>query len=216
LSLLLAFALYLIPPSHELAQPGSVRFNATEPNLIHTRWRAESRSGSWIAPEISLAQAGTYWISAATKARVKSYAPQAFDEAAARFGLEMIADYRKTYKLQTKPTRLLESTYAKTMIRVGAAKASDPGLPLHLPIELILRAPTLLQLNFRGQPIAGVPVMVNGKRLGYTNGAGQLPLAGQTGKLEISASVARAYMDRATADWEVFTATMTLPEVARR
>ncbi len=214
--LFLAFALYLTPPSHELAQPGSVRFDLTEPQLLHTRWRSPAANGNWAPPEIRLSQPGTYWISAATKARVLTLDPKAFATEAGRLGLEMIVDYRKSYNLQAKPLRMVHSAYAKTMVRVGALRSDSAELLLHLPVELVLRAPSLLQLNFRGQPIAGIPVMINGKKFGYTNGAGQLPLSGLPGRLEVSASVVRAYPDRSTADWEVFTATLTLPELNLR
>lgn len=216
MELLFAFSLFLTPPAYETGAPATVKFPAVETARLHLRWKSLAGGGAWALPGPTLAQPGQYWISAATKPRVKRYSPAEYEAHAARYALDLVSEYRKKYKLTAQPTRLLESTYAKTTIRVGGKREDTSALLLHLPIELVLRYPTLLQLNFRGQPLAGIPVMVNGKRQGLTNGAGQLPIAGLDGKLEISASVIRAYPDHTTADWEVFTATLTLPELALR
>lgn len=219
--LALSFALFLTPPSHEASAPARIEFKLADTNLIHTRWksnaaRGATTQGEWLAPRLVLSQPGKYWISAATKSKVKTYTPADFETLHAKHSLDLIASYRKQYKLTTRPVKILESDYAKTLLHVGPRKPDEPNQILNLPIEFDLRYPTLLQLNFRGAPIAGIPVIVNGKRIGLTNGAGQIPIAGQDGKLEISATVVRAYPDRSTAEWELFTATLTLPELALR
>ncbi len=214
--LALSFALFLTPPSHETSAPARIEFKLGDANLIHTRWKSGAARGEWIAPRLVLSQPGKYWISAGTKSRVKRYAPLDFDALSGRQSLDLIVEYRKKYKLTAQPVRILESDFAKTLLHVGPRKPDESNQILNLPIEFELRYPTLLQLNFRGKPIAGIAVLVNGKRLGVTNGAGQIPIAGLDGKLEIAASVVRAYPDHTTADWEVFTATLTLPELSLR
>lgn len=214
--LVLSFALFLTPPSHEASAPARIEFKLADTNLIHTRWKSNTARGEWLAPRLVLSQPGKYWVSAATKSKVKTYSPADFENLHARQSLDLIASYRKQYKLTARPVKILESDYAKTLLHVGPRKPDEPNQILNLPIEFDLRYPTLLQLNFRGAPIAGIPVIVNGKRIGVTNGAGQIPIAGQDGKLEISATVVRAYPDRSTAEWEVFTATLTLPELSLR
>jgi hypothetical protein len=212
----LGFALVLNPPAFEASAPARIEFKLSDTNLIHTRWKSSTTQGEWLAPRLVLSQPGKYWISAGTKSRVKRYTPSDFEVLSLRQSLDLIAEYRKKYKLAAQPVRILENEFAKTLLHVGPRKADEPSQILNLPIEFDLRYPTLLQLNFRGAPIAGIPVLVNGKRLGVTNGAGQIPIAGLDGKLEISASVVRAYPDHTTADWEVFTATLTLPELSLR
>lgn len=212
----LAFALVLTPPTHEASAPASIDFKLSDNNLVHTRWKSNAAQGQWLAPRLLLSQPGKYWISAGTKPKVKRYTPADFEALSKQHSLDLIADYRKKYKLTAQPVRLLENEYAKTLLHVGPRKPEEPNQLLNLPIEFDLRYPTLLQLNFRGAPIAGIPVIVNGKRLGITNGAGQIPIAGLDGKLEISATVVRAYPDHTTADWELFTTTLTLPELSLR
>lgn len=219
----LGFALVLNPPAFEASAPARIEFKLADTNLIHTRWKSNAAQGAttqgeWLAPRLVLSQPGKYWISAATKSKIKTYSPADFEALHAKQSLDLIASYRKQYKLTARPVKILESDYAKTMLYVGPRKPDEPNQILNLPVEFELRYPTLLQLNFRGAPIAGIPVIVNGKRLGLTNGAGQIPIAGSglDGKLEISASVVRAYPDRSTAEWEVFTATLTLPELSLR
>lgn len=215
--LALLLAITLRPASHEIAQPGVVRFpleNAEK--LRHTRWRGPGASGEWVPPQLTLSKPGVYWISAATPPIVRKLDPAAFQALHQAEQLDLIVNYRAQYKMEAKPVRLLHSTFAKTMLRIGPRESAAENVVLHLPVEFVLRAPSLVQLNFRGQPIAGIPVVANGKRVGVTNGAGQLPLAGLTGKLELRASVVRGYPDTSTADFEAFTATLTLPEVEAR
>lgn len=214
--LALGFALVLNPPTFEASAPASIDFPLTETNLTHTRWKSGASQGEWLAPRLTLSRPGKYWVSAGAKPLLKRYSPAQFEDLHARLALDLIADYRKKYKLTAQPVRILENTYAKTMLYVGPRKPDEPNPLLNLPIEFDLRYPTLLQLNYRGAPVPSIPVIVNGKRLGLTNGAGQISIAGQDGKLEISATVIRGYPDHTTADWEVFTTTLTLPPLPLR
>ncbi len=212
----MAAAIYLAPPSHSIARPGPVSLPLAGPRFVHTRWKGAGTEGLWAPPQLQLPQTGAYWVSAGAPARVKRYSPKEFHELAEASGLDLIANYRSKYKMGAQPVRLLENEYAKTLLRVGPSKPDATGVLLNLPAEFVLRYPTLLQLNFRGQPIAGIPVFVNGKRIGLTNGAGQIPLGEASGPLRVQASVVRAYPDHTTADWEVFTATLTLPPLEQR
>ncbi|GAB4364518.1 MAG: hypothetical protein OHK0021_08330 [Bryobacter sp.] len=214
---ILLIALTLRPPSHEVPQPGAIQIpveNAAR--LRHTRWKAGTLSGEWLPPKLVLSKPGTYWISAAEPERLRTLSAKEFSALAQAEGLELIRDYRSQYKLEAQPVRILRSQYAKTMLRIGPRNSDNAPVVLNLAIEFVLRGPNLVQLNFRSQPIAGIPVLANGKLLGYTNAAGQLPLGNVPGAVELRASVVRGYPDRSTADWEVFTASLTLPEAAAR
>lgn len=138
-----------------------------------------------------------------------------FNRLIASEGLSVVEEYRKKYRQQDKPGRYVASEYAKTMITVGPPEPIQP-LELNLPIEFVLRYPQLLQLNFRGAPIEGIQVSLNGKAIGRTNGAGQLPLPLLNSGSKLTATVVRVYPDPSTAPWEFFHASMTLPPLSQR
>lgn len=207
--------LFLLPPTHELATPGPAKVPLPGTDFIHLRWKSLRDSGYWAPPTIKLPFAGTYWLSAGTKSVVRTYSAEQFNQRIAEEGLTVVGEYRKRYKRLSQPERVVTAEYAKTMITVGPPEPIQP-IELNLPIEFVLRYPQLVQLNYRGRPIDGVQVNLNGKALGHTNGAGQLPLPSLNFPARLSATVARAYPDQDTASWEFFTATLTLPPLSQR
>ena len=207
--------LFLIPGSHELATPGPVSIPLPGPDHIHLRWKSLRSSGYWEPPTLKLPFAGTYWVSAATKSKVRTIPATTFNQLVINDGLTMVQQYRKQYKQQNEPGRIVTSDYAKTMITVGPPEPIAP-VELNLPIEFILRYPQLVQLNFRGQPIEGIQISLNGKPIGITNGAGQLPLPVLNFSAKLTATVVRAYPDPGTAPWEFFNASLTLPPLSNR
>ena len=207
--------LFLLPGTHELSAPGPVGIPLAGPGYLHLRWKSLKSSGYWNPPSLTLPSTGTYWVSAATTPRVISFTAAAFNQLIERDGSTMVQDYRRKYKLTSQPGKALSSDYAKTMITVGPPEPIVP-VELNLPIEFILRYPQLVQLNFRGKPIPGIQISLNGKAIGRTNGAGQLPLPSLTSATKLSATVVRAYPDPTTAPWEFFNATLTLPPLSQR
>jgi hypothetical protein len=207
--------LFLIPGSHELATPGPASIPLPGPDYIHLRWKSLRSSGYWEPPMVRLPFTGTYWISAATKSKVRNIPAPAFNQLLAQEGISFVQDYRKQYKQLNQPGRIVSADYAKTMITVGPPEPIQP-VELNLPIEFILRYPQLVQLNFRGQPIEGIQISLNGKPIGRTNGAGQLPLPVLNSPSKLTATVVRVYPDQSTAPWEFFNATLTLPPLSQR
>ena len=207
--------LFLIPGSHELATPGPVSIPLPGPDHIHLRWKSLRSSGYWEPPTLKLPFAGTYWVSAATKSKVRTIPAATFNQLVINDGLTMVQQYRKQYKQLNEPGRIVTSDYAKTMITVGPPEPIAP-VELNLPVEFILRYPQLVQLNFRGQPIEGIQISLNGKPIGITNGAGQLPLPVLNFPAKLTATVVRAYPDPGTAPWEFFNASLTLPPLSNR
>jgi hypothetical protein len=207
--------LFLIPGSHELATPGPVSIPLPGPDHIHLRWKSLRSSGYWEPPTLKLPFAGTYWVSAATKSKVRTIPAATFNQLVINDGLTMVQQYRKQYKQLNEPGRIVTSDYAKTMITVGPPEPIAP-VELNLPVEFILRYPQLVQLNFRGQPIEGIQISLNGKPIGITNGAGQLPLPVLNFSAKLTATVVRAYPDPGTAPWEFFNASLTLPPLSQR
>jgi hypothetical protein len=207
--------LFLLPGSHELATPGPVNIPLKGSSYLHLRWKSLRGSGYWEPPTLRLPIAGTYWVSAATKTVVRTMPAVEFNRLIASEGLSVVEEYRKKYRQQDKPGRYVASEYAKTMITVGPPEPIQP-LELNLPIEFVLRYPQLLQLNFRGAPIEGIQVSLNGKAIGRTNGAGQLPLPLLNSGSKLTATVVRVYPDPSTAPWEFFHASMTLPPLSQR
>lgn len=203
-------ALFLVPSTWFLPQPGSITIPVQETKLEHLRYRSTAGDGYWLPPNLALTKPGTYWVSAATKSVLKRIPAPQFNALLQAEGLTMVSDYRKTYKLEAKEGRVIVATYAKTLLSVGTQPEVTP-VSLNLPVEILLRYPTLLELRFRGAPAADVLINLDGKPIGRTNGAGQLPIAPLAAGAKFSASVVRAYMDRTTADWEVFVATLTTP-----
>lgn len=204
-----------MPGSHELATPGPVSVPLNGPGFLHLRWKSQRSSGYWEPPTLKLPFAGTYWVSAATKSQVRTIAAATFNQMLVQDGLSIVTQYRKQYKQTNEPGRVVTADYAKTMITVGPPEPISP-IELNLPIEFILRYPQLVQLNFRGQPIADIQVNLNGKAIGRTNGAGQLPLPLLNSATKLTATVARAYPDPTTAPWEFFNASLTLPPLSQR
>jgi hypothetical protein len=207
--------LFLLPGSHELATPGPVNIPLQGTNYLHLRWKSLRNSGYWEPPTLRLPMAGTYWVSAATKTVVRNLPAQDFNRLLASEGLTVVEDFRKKYRQQDKPGRYVASEYAKTMITVGPPEPIQP-VELNLPIEFVLRYPQLLQLNFRGSPIEGIQISLNGKPIGRTNGAGQLPLPPLNSASRLTATVVRVYPDPSTAPWEFFHASLTLPPLSQR
>jgi hypothetical protein len=204
-----------MPGSHELATPGPVSLPLNGPGYLHLRWKSQRSSGYWEPPTLKLPFAGTYWVSAATKSQVRTIPAATFNQMLVQDGMTIVAQYRKQYKQTNEPGRVVTADYAKTMITVGPPEPITP-IELNLPIEFILRYPQLVQLNFRGQPIADIQVNLNGKPIGRTNGAGQLPLPLLNSATKLTATVARAYPDPTTAPWEFFNASLTLPPLSQR
>ncbi|WP_031500301.1 hypothetical protein [Bryobacter aggregatus] len=207
--------LFLIPGTHELVSPGPVNIPVAEQKAQHLRWKSAKASGYWDPPTLTLPAPGTYWISAATRAVVRTVKAPDFEQLIRQEGISMVQQYRKQYKLSAQPARILSTDYAKTLVRVGAPEEIIP-IELNLPVELILLHPQLVQLKFRGQPVYDVQINLNGKPIGRTNGAGQLPLPALTQASQLTATVVRSYPDHTTADWEFFTATLTLPALSQR
>ncbi|MBM3763423.1 MAG: DUF4198 domain-containing protein [Acidobacteria bacterium] len=207
--------LFLVPGSHELATPGPVSMKLPGSDYIHLRFKSLLTNGYWKPPSVKLPHAGTYWISAATKSVVRSIPAEAFNQLVVQDGLTMVEQYRKQYKQTGQPGRIVTSDFAKTMVTVGPPEPIQP-VELNLPIEFILRYPQLVQLNFRGQPIEGVQVSLNGKPIGRTNGAGQLALPLLNMPSKLTATVVRVYPDQSTAPWEFFNASLTLPPLSQR
>ncbi len=207
--------LFLIPGSHEFATPGPVSIPLPGPDYIHLRWKSLRSSGYWEPPTLKLPFAGTYWVSAATKSKVRTIPAATFNQLLINDGLTVVQQYRKQYKQLSEPGRIVFADYAKTMITVGPPEPIAP-VELNLPIEFILRVPQLVQLNFRSQPIEGVQISLNGKPIGITNGAGQLPLPLLNFSSKLTATVVRAYPDPSTAPWEFFNASLTLPPLSQR
>lgn len=207
--------LFLLPGSHELATPGPVSIPLPGPDFIHLRWKSLQSSGYWSPPTLKLPFAGTYWVSAATKSTVRTIPAPAFNQLITQEGIMVVQEYRKQYKQQNLPGRIVTADYAKTMITVGPPQPIQP-VELNLPIEFVLRYPQLVQLNFRGQPIEGIQISLNGKPIGRTNGAGQLPLPNLNSASKLTATVVRVYPDQSTAPWEFFNATLTLPPLSQR
>lgn len=207
--------LFLLPGTHELSAPGPVGIPLTGSNFLHLRWKSLKSSGYWNPPSLTLPSTGTYWVSAATRPQVRSFTAAAFNQLIEQGGITMVQEYRRKYKLTNQPAKALSSDYAKTMITVGPPEPIAP-VELNLPIEFILRYPQLVQLNFRGKPISDIQISLNGKAIGRTNGAGQLPLPSLTSATRLSATVVRAYPDPTTAPWEFFNATLTLPPLSQR
>jgi len=213
--LVLFASLFLIPSTHEIPTPGVVQMPLAGSGHIHLRWKSLRSSGVWTPPTVRLPFAGTYWVSAATKSVVKSYPAKEFAQLLAGNGLSMVEEYRAKYKQSAQVGRVVTSDYAKTMLTVGPPEPIQPVV-LNLPIEFVLLYPQLVQLNFRGQPIDGVQVNLNGKALGRTNGAGQIPLPNLNSATRLTATVARVYPDTTTAPWEFFNASLTLPPLSQR
>lgn len=207
--------LFLLPGSHELATPGPVSIPLPGQDLIHLRWKSLKSSGYWSPPTLKLPFAGTYWVSAATKSIVRTITAQTFNKLLVQEGISVVQDYRKQYKQTNQPGRIVTADYAKTMITVGPPEPIQP-VELNLPIEFVLRYPQLVQLNFRGQPIEGIQVSLNGKPIGRTNGAGQLALPSLNSPTKLTATVVRVYPDQSTAPWEFFNASLTLPPLSQR
>ena len=207
--------LFLIPGTHQLAAPGPLSIPLAGPSYLHLRWKSDKSSGYWAPPTLNLPSPGTYWISAATKPVVRAFKATDFEQLLRQEGITMVQQYRRQYKLTAQPSKILASDYAKTMVEVGKP-SPIAATTLNLPVELILLHPQLIQLNFRGQPIYDIQINIDGTPIGRTNGAGQLPLPSLTRATKMSATVARSYPDHATADWEFFTATLTLPQLDQR
>lgn len=208
-------SLFLIPGSQELSAPGPVSIPLTGPNYLHLRWKSLKSSGYWNPPSLNLPATGTYWVSAATKPQVRTFTAAAFNQRIEQDGITMVQDYRRKNKLTNQPAKALTSDYAKAMVTVGPPEPIAP-VELNLPIEFILRYPQLVQLNFRGKPIPDIQISLNGKAIGRTNGAGQLPLPVLSSASKLSATVVRFYPDISTAAWEFFNATLTLPPLSQR
>jgi hypothetical protein len=207
--------LFLTPATHEIPTPGPVRIDMPGAKHWHLRWKSLRGGGNWTPPNVQLPLAGTHWVSAATRSVVRTYSAGEFNQLVASQGLTVVEEYRKKYKQAGKPGRVVTSEYGKTMITVGPPEPIQP-VEMNLPLEFILRYPQLVQLNFRGQPIPDVLVLLNGKPLGRTNGAGQLPLPVLNTTARLAATVARVYPDASTAPWEFFHTTLTLPPLSQR
>ncbi len=207
--------LFLTPGTHHVAAPGPVGIPLAGPAYLHLRWKSDKASGYWTPPTLTLPAPGAYWISAATKPVIRSYKAADFEALLRQEGIAMILQYRRQYKMTAVPAKILASDFAKTLVEVGPSPAIA-ATALNLPVELILLHPQLIQLNFRGQPIYDIQINIDGRPFGRTNGAGQLPLPSLTRAVKISATVARSYPDHSTADWEFFTATLTLPALNER
>lgn len=206
-------AIFLIPTQHQIAAPGALNIPFAEPKPLHLRWKSASQQGYWNPPSINLPAPGAYWVSAATPSKLRTLPAADANRYLREQGLSVVEAYRKQYKLEQQPLRVIHSQYAKTLVSVGPIETISL-ITLNLPVEIILRYASLLQVNFRGQPIPDIQVSLNGKVLGRTNGAGQIPLPELTAPTRLSATVARAYADPTTASWELFTATLTLPALA--
>jgi hypothetical protein len=207
--------LFLLPPTHELAAPGTFQIPVAETKPRHLRWKSAAKEGYWNPPNLTLPLPGQYWVSAATPAKLRTMQAAEFSRYLKQEGLTFVEDYRRKYKLLQQPAKVIQSEYAKTLVSIGPIQTLSL-ISLNLPVEFVLRYATLLQLNFRGQPIPDVQVTLNGQVLGRTNGAGQIPLPELTAPARLSATVARAYADPTTASWEFFTATLTLPALGKR
>jgi hypothetical protein len=208
-------ALFLVPGTHEVATPGVVNLPLPGNDYIHLRWKSVRHEGYWKPPTLKLPFAGTYWVSAATKSVVRTIPADTFNKQIRDEGLTTVEDYRRKNRLTAQPGRIVSSEYAKTMITVGPPEPIQPII-LNLPIEFVLLYPQLVQLNYRGYPIEGVLVSLNGKPLGRTNGAGQLPLPVLSFASRLTATVPRVYPDPSTAPWEFFSASLTLPPLNQR
>lgn len=207
--------LFLTPGTHHVAAPSPVSIPLAGLSYLHLRWKSDKASGYWTPPTLNLPAPGAYWISAATKPVIRAYKPADFELLLRQEGVTMIQQYRRQYKLTGVPAKILASDFAKTLVEVGPSPAIA-ATTLNLPVELILLHPQLVQLNFRGQPIYDIQINIDGRPFGRTNGAGQLPLPSLTRPVKLSATVARTYPDHSTADWEFFTATLTLPALNER
>lgn len=207
--------LFLIPGTHQLAAPGPLSIPLAGPSYLHLRWKSDKASGYWAPPTLNLPSPGTYWISAATKPVVRAFKATDFEQLLRKEGITMVQQYRRQYKLSAQPSKILASEYAKTMVEVGNPRPIT-AITLNLPVELILLHPQLIQLNFRGQPLYDIQINMDGSPIGRTNGAGQLPLPSLSRATKMSATVVRSYPDHSTADWEFFTATLTLPQLDQR
>ncbi len=207
--------LFLIPGTHQLAAPGPLSIPLAGPSYLHLRWKSDNASGYWTPPTLNLPAPGTYWISAATKPVVRAFKATDFEQLLQKEGITMVQQYRRQYKLSAQPSKILASEYAKTMVEVGKP-SPIAATSLNLPVELILLHPQLIQLNFRGKPLYDIQINIDGTPVGRTNGAGQLPLPALSRATKMSATVVRSYPDHSTADWEFFTATLTLPQLDQR